>query len=316
LATLLTTLTLLFAFAVPALAAPVSGAEPSSVTQHGSASVKAEIAALDARLDATAARYGEATQTLLHLRDSIRDNERRLKLAQFNLALARTNLQRRVVAIYKEQPVDLLDVLMSANSFNELLSQVAMMDRLTAGDQALVSSIQTYERQVASEHSALEQQLTSAHLLASRLAQQRASLWAALAQRRLALRGSRAAQANVTTTFASATPATDVGTPPTLGGEQSAWWGLIKSAARASGIDATGLCRLMVAESGGDANARNGAYYGLFQYSLATWRGSWNPWRSASIFDGAAQIKATALAIHLGHGPGWWPVTFPYAFAE
>ncbi len=72
----------------------------------------------------------------------------------------------------------------------------------------------------------------------------------------------------------------------------------------------------MLAESGGSAAASNGVDYGLFQYATGTWKGSWNPWRSASILDGGAQIRATALAIHLGYGSSWWPSTYPWAFSR
>ena len=87
-------------------------------------------------------------------------------------------------------------------------------------------------------------------------------------------------------------------------------------AAAANGIWAEGLYRLMLAESGGSATASNGVDEGLFQYARGTWKGSWNPWRAASILDGAAQIKATALAVRLGYGPTWWPATFPLAFSR
>ena len=43
-------------------------------------------------------------------------------------------------------------------------------------------------------------------------------------------------------------------------------------------------------------------YKGLFQYYPATWSGSWNPWRRHSIFDGWAQIRATAYALSRGMG--------------
>ena len=71
----------------------------------------------------------------------------------------------------------------------------------------------------------------------------------------------------------------------------------------------------MMIESGGSATANNSdRYFGLFQYSHGTWSGSWNPQRSADIFDGSAQIKATALAIKQGHGPGWWGSSYAWAF--
>jgi hypothetical protein len=95
------------------------------------------------------------------------------------------------------------------------------------------------------------------------------------------------------------------------------WWPIIKRAAAANGVSADGMYRLMMAESGGSATiVAAGGYHGLYQYSLTTWRGSWNPYRSASIYDGEAQIKASALAISRGWGPSFWPTTFDWAFRD
>jgi hypothetical protein len=57
-----------------------------------------------------------------------------------------------------------------------------------------------------------------------------------------------------------------------------------------------------------------GGYYGLFQYAPVTWRGSWNPYRSFAITNGAAQIRATALALGMGHG-AWWEPSYSWAFS-
>ena len=107
------------------------------------------------------------------------------------------------------------------------------------------------------------------------------------------------------------------GTTPTVDGEtgHGQWWPLIKTAAASNGVDATGMYRLMMIESGGNPAASNaGKYIGLYQFAPSTWRGAWNPWRTAGVTDGAAQIKAAALAIHQGHGTDWWPNTFAWAF--
>jgi len=92
------------------------------------------------------------------------------------------------------------------------------------------------------------------------------------------------------------------------------WMPMVRDAARHNHIDAVGLRRLMSYESGGAAHAENGAYHGLYQYCWSTWRSAWNPWRHSSIYDGEAQIRATALAIHRGWGPQMWPNTYPRAF--
>jgi len=92
------------------------------------------------------------------------------------------------------------------------------------------------------------------------------------------------------------------------------WMPIVRDAARRSHVSATGLRRMMSLESGGRAHAENGSFHGLYQYCWSTWRAAWNPWRHSSLYDGAAQIRATAVAVHHGWGAQMWPNTYPRAF--
>jgi predicted flap endonuclease-1-like 5' DNA nuclease len=91
------------------------------------------------------------------------------------------------------------------------------------------------------------------------------------------------------------------------------WKPLIEIACKKYGVSAGGLHRMMILESGGRRTVGT-TYKGLFQYYPSTWSGSWNPWRHESIFNGWAQIRATAYAISRGMGPSQWPNTYPMAF--
>ncbi len=93
------------------------------------------------------------------------------------------------------------------------------------------------------------------------------------------------------------------------------WRSIIDRAAKKRGVSADGLYRLMMMESGGKARAVGaGRYFGLYQYSLTTWRADWNPWRGCSVYNGTAQIKASALAVKRGMGRSLWGNTYPVAF--
>lgn len=97
--------------------------------------------------------------------------------------------------------------------------------------------------------------------------------------------------------------------------KSGAWRQLIERAAKKHGVSADGLYRLMMMESGGKVRAVGaGRFYGLFQYSIGTWKADWNPWRSESVFDGSAQIEASAYAVKKGMGRSLWGNTFPAAF--
>ena len=91
------------------------------------------------------------------------------------------------------------------------------------------------------------------------------------------------------------------------------WKPLIEIAAAKYGVSVAGLHRMMILESGGRRTV-GGMYKGLFQYYPSTWAGSWNPWRHESIYNGWAQIRATAYAVSRGMGPSQWPNTYPMAF--
>ena len=91
------------------------------------------------------------------------------------------------------------------------------------------------------------------------------------------------------------------------------WTPLIKIASQRYGVSAAGLKRLMILESSGNRYAGT-TYKGLYQYYPGTWRGSWNPWRAQSIYNGWAQIRATAYALRRGMGPSHWPNTYWRAF--
>jgi hypothetical protein len=87
------------------------------------------------------------------------------------------------------------------------------------------------------------------------------------------------------------------------------WRPIIDVAAKRYRVSADRMYRMMMRESGGRRYAGT-MYKGLFQYHPGTWRGSWNPWRNDSIYDGSSQIFATAYAIRRGWGPSWWPNTY------
>ena len=93
------------------------------------------------------------------------------------------------------------------------------------------------------------------------------------------------------------------------------WMPVIRAAAERHHLSAAALYRMMRLESGGRARAVGGGLFlGLFQYYPPTWKAAWNPFRSYSIFNGGAQIWATAYAIHRGWARHMWPNTYRMAF--
>jgi hypothetical protein len=89
------------------------------------------------------------------------------------------------------------------------------------------------------------------------------------------------------------------------------WMPIIQVAAAKYHVNADGMYRMMMRESGGQQYAgSSSSFKGLFQYYTGTWASSWNPWRGDDIYDASSQIFATAYAIHRGMGPSMWTTTF------
>ncbi len=309
-------------FATLLLCAAPSPASASSVTAAKAQAriVAAQVTSLDQQLNDTVAGYASAVARLSALQAQLHANRVALQIERYQLGVSQQLLAQHLVTAYKGGNAGVLNALLQGGNFDDLLTRIDYVQHLTAGDAGMVGAIQSHRRQVLATQHSLQKDLQSAQQTTASLAAQRGRLTAELSDRRSLLKGLSAEVSRLVARARAVTPvakaATAAAAPSTAGDGTGPWWADIKSAAVANGVWAEGLYRLMEAESGGSATASNGADYGLFQYSPGTWKGSWNPWHSASILDGSAQIKATALAIHLGYGPSWWPSTYPWAFSR
>ena len=303
----------------PARAASLQGARDKA---HQLAT---DVGRLDARIGGAVREYAQATAALQAVRAQISDNTKRQELARGELALARETLASRAVALYKHADVTPLDAIFTASDFGDLVSGLNMVRSITRSDHDVLHTVVQTSRQLAIRAESLVADKRTAQRLVTQREAEVAQIRARLSERRALLSGVRdQIRALVVKQEAAPSSPSQTVTPPdasgggaggSVVGGQGQWWPLIQAAAGANGVSARGMYRLMMIESGGSAGVVGpGGYYGLFQYASTTWKGSWNPYASASISDGAAQIKATALALHLGYGHAWWDPSYSWAF--
>lgn len=320
----------LVGLALLAVLALAAAAVPASARTGGLQGVRAKakalatnVAALDAQIDAAVQRCTRATDSLVAVRREISGNKRLQTLALRELDVARATLVARAVALYKHDDVTALDAMFSADDFGDLVSRLTMVQSIARGDRDVLRTVERTKRELADRAvSLVADERTARKLVVQRDAELK-SIKAQLGDRQAMLAGVRQEIGDLAAKQKPATP-TPGGTvkPPSGGGGgddgggQGQWWPLIQQAAGANGVSARGMYRLMMIESGGYASIVGpGGYYGLFQYHPATWEGSWNPYRSAGITDGAAQIHATALALKMGYGHAWWDPSYSWAFS-
>jgi cell wall-associated NlpC family hydrolase len=92
--------------------------------------------------------YNSANDQYTTVMKAIAENTKLLGYAQFNLTIADSNLKKRLVLLYKEQQVQLLDVLLSTSSFDALVTQLDTMKQLNAGDVATVKTIKKLRQEI------------------------------------------------------------------------------------------------------------------------------------------------------------------------
>lgn len=179
---------LLVALATLALPALASGT-PISDKKARAREIRAQVAKLDEKLGAIIEEYNHANEQLKAVRTQIDRNTEQLKIARYNLQVARRNLNARVVALYKERTVDILDVVFSAGSFEEITSQLDLMERLGQHDTDIIESVETYTQQVKDKRVKLVADRKAATKLVAQVAQKKSTIESTLTERKDMLRG-------------------------------------------------------------------------------------------------------------------------------
>jgi cell wall-associated NlpC family hydrolase len=140
------------------------------------AKAKARLRVVQARLDDTSTqseiaveKYNQATSQLETVQAQIDENQKQLETARTNLRLANQQLVQRAQNIYKSRDVGVIDVIFEADSFDELISQLDMMERLGNSDVDTVHAIASYKRDIKDRRLRLEtDQKAAAKLVAAR----------------------------------------------------------------------------------------------------------------------------------------------------
>jgi cell wall-associated NlpC family hydrolase len=106
--------------------------------------------------------------------------------------------------MYKQRPVELLDVMLSTKSFTSMVDQLDMLHRVGSSQSDMVDSIGTYQTTIRTAQKSLVTDRTAAQALVTQRATEKAGVQAALGQRQSMLRGVKAQIAALTAQQAQA----------------------------------------------------------------------------------------------------------------
>jgi peptidoglycan DL-endopeptidase CwlO len=116
---------------------------------------KARLKAVQARLESVytqtevaTEKYNQASAQLATVQQQIHQNTHLLNVARNNYRRANRQLEQRAVNIYKARDAGVVDWLFAATSFDELISDMDLMNRLGNSDVDTVKSIAKYKRNI------------------------------------------------------------------------------------------------------------------------------------------------------------------------
>jgi len=187
----LLTLALLLTTAILAIALIPGSASAATVAQKKAqaAHLAAEVQALNTKMEIAVEAYDAANQKLADVQAQIHANQHQLIVARYNLLVARQTLTQHVVSLYKQDKTDMLDVLLSTKSFQQLVTEVAAMRQVDQNDNQTVGTIAALKRQIARHRKALLVEGKQASALVAQRASTKAQVQSDLSYRQTKLRG-------------------------------------------------------------------------------------------------------------------------------
>jgi cell wall-associated NlpC family hydrolase len=157
--------------AVPAFASPPS----ISSKQAEARQVEQQVNALNADLGRADELLNYANLKLARVGKQIVLNRRELRIAKANLAKSQQTIARRLVMLYTKGQPSTLEVILGANSIDEILSRVDTENRVSSLDDQVIAQVQTFKASVKvhARRLAVERRQVK-HLVAERRTQERA----------------------------------------------------------------------------------------------------------------------------------------------
>jgi peptidoglycan DL-endopeptidase CwlO len=137
--------------AAAAFFAGSAGADPPSLASKESRAhaVLAQVQQIDANLGRAVEAYNLANVKLDRIRRDIRRNRQELALARSNLGRAQAALSSRVVAIYTaDQGDSTLEILLGAQSLDDLLNRIDAVNRVSDQDGRVIGEVRDFRAEV------------------------------------------------------------------------------------------------------------------------------------------------------------------------
>jgi len=138
-------------FGTIAILLVVAGAAPATPVSEAKerlSVVRERLNAVYTESETAVEAFNQAAGQLETVEQQIEENQRQLESAMRNLESANEQLKLRAESIYKSRDVGIVDVLFEADTFDELVTQMDLMERLGNSDVDTVHAIAAYRRDI------------------------------------------------------------------------------------------------------------------------------------------------------------------------
>ena len=177
--------TLAFALVASLALAGAVAADPDRIDEKRAQAeqVLAQIQELDSDLELAVDEWNGANVRLEQLEVELAENQRRLDVARANLSRAQTTVEERLVSLYQGGEVDVVEVVLGARSFDDLLDGLDTANRVAEDDARILDDVRSSKVEVETQRQALQRALARQEEIVAQRAARRAEIEAGLAER-------------------------------------------------------------------------------------------------------------------------------------
>ncbi len=167
-------------------ATPAPAAPPPSISsaQAQAQQVLAEINGLNASLDRSDELVNLANIKLARVQHDIGVNRRELGIAEHNLLESRKTIARRLVTLYTSGSTSTLDVILGAQSLDDVLNRIDTADRVSSVDAQVATQVVRFKAAVEQNRLDLAVEQSQVRRLVAERTRQRQAIEAQLGERR------------------------------------------------------------------------------------------------------------------------------------
>ena len=182
---ILTILTAIFVAASLATVNTASAEPPGIAAKRAEAqNVLDQIHEVDMQLERAVEAYNLANVKLDRIKAELKTNARHLVIAKSSLRNAQTHLSDRLVALYVGGSEDsTLEVLLGAQSLDDLLNRLDTVERVSEQDTRVLAEVTSFRAEVKLRKQKLARARTAQAVVVAEKAQQRSSIQGQLAER-------------------------------------------------------------------------------------------------------------------------------------